>query len=251
MKKTGLLSVIALSVALAACGGGETELPKGEPVAKVAAPDGKQWVDVVSKTAEGGYLIGNPDAPIQLVEYAALTCSHCAEFKHEAYEELQSKYIASGQMNFEVRNFLLGPYDIPISILTRCAGPEPYLALTDQFYAEQRGVLEQLQKADGAAIEAALKRPEEERFVALAQVMGVIDFFTARGISEDQAKACLADPANTKELIDMTQVASDPSGKYKVTGTPSFFLNGAPLEIKATPSAWTQVKTALQDAGAR
>lgn len=252
MSKTGLLSIAVLSLALASCGGGDTaSAPSGEAVAKVAAPAGTQWIDVVSKTEEGGYLIGNPDAPIRLIEYGSVTCSHCAEFQEESGDELQSKYIASGQMNFEFRNFLLNPYDIPISILTRCSGEGAYLALTDQFYANQRVVLEAMSKTDPSVMETALKKPEGERFFALAQAMGVIDFFKARGVSEDQAKACLSDPKNAKELIDMTELAADPGGKYKVSGTPSFFLNGAQLEMQATPSVWTQVKTALQNAGAR
>jgi protein-disulfide isomerase len=252
MRKIRLLSIAALSLALVSCGGGEgSDAPKGEALAKVAAPAGKAWVDTVSKTAEGGFLIGNPDAKIKLIEYAAVTCSHCAEFEEEGYGDLLGKYVADGRVSFEIRNFLLNPYDIPISIMTRCSGPETYLALTQQFYQNQRPQMEAMQKTDPATFEAALKKPEGERFVALAQAMGVIEFFKARGVSEDQAKTCLADPKNAKELIDMTEKAADPAGQYKVTGTPSFFLNGQQLVMKPSPSVWTQVKTALQNAGAR
>lgn len=252
MKNISFLTLAVSALALAACGNNDTSsAPTGEAVAKIAAPAGKQWVDVVTKTPEGGYLVGNPDAKVRLIEYGSVTCSHCAEFKAEAFDELQSKYIASGQANFEFRNFLLNPYDIPISILTRCAGEGPYLALTEQFYTNQRPVLDAMSKTDPAIMQAALKKPENERFVALGQAMGVIEFFKERGVSEDQAKACLSDPKNAKELIDMTEKAADPAGSYKVTGTPSFFLNGAPIEIKPTPSVWTQVKTAMQNAGAR
>jgi protein-disulfide isomerase len=252
MRKLGLLSIAALSLALVSCGGAEDgTAPKSEAVAKVAPPAGKAWVDVVSKTTEGGYQIGNPDAKIKLIEYAAVTCSHCAEFEQEGYEDLLGKYVAGGQVNFEIRNFLLNPYDIPITLLTRCSGEGAYLALTQQFYQNQRTAMEALQKADPKVMEAAMKQPENTRFLALAQAMGVIEFFKARGVSEDQAKGCLSDPKQAKELIDMTQKAADPSGNFKVTGTPSFFLNGSPLEMQNTPSVWTQVKTALQNAGAR
>jgi protein-disulfide isomerase len=250
MRMKSLLVATAAALVLAACGGeaGSSGAVKGEPVAKVAAPAGKQWVDVVSKTEEGGYLIGNPDAKIKLVEYASVTCSHCAEFETEAYEPLLTNYVGTGQVSFEVRNFLLNPYDIPISILTRCSGPEAYLALTQQFYQNQRPVLDAMSKVEPATIEAAMKRPETERYVAMAQAMGVIEFFKARGVSEDQAKACLADPSAPKELLGMTEKAAS---ELKVTGTPSFFLNGQLLEISPQPSVWTQVKTRLQEAGAR
>ena len=76
------LAAVALPLALAisACGDKKSgELPTSkEPVAKVAAPAGKTWNDVVEKTAEGGYRMGNPDAPVKLLEYGALSCSHCA-----------------------------------------------------------------------------------------------------------------------------------------------------------------------------
>ena len=251
MRKLGYLSIAALSLALVSCGGEDKATPSAEPVAKTAAPAGKAWVDTVSKTAEGGFLIGNPDAKIKLVEYAAVTCSHCAEFEKEGYPDLLDKYVAGGQVNFEVRNFLLNPYDIPITILTRCSGPDAYLALTRQFYENQATAMEPARKTDPAVFEAALKKPEGERFLALAQAMGVVEFFKARGVSEDQAKVCLSDPKNAKELIAMTDKASDPEGVYKVTGTPSFFLNGAPVALSNGSPVWTQIKSALQNAGAR
>ena len=251
MRKLGYLSIAALSLVLVSCGGDDKTAPKGDVVAKTTAPAGKAWVDVVSKTAEGGFLIGNPDAKIKLVEYAAVTCSHCAEFEKEGYPDLLDKYVAGGQVNFEVRNFLLNPYDIPITILTRCSGPDAYLALTRQFYENQEAAMEPARKSDPKIFEAALKKPEGERFLALAQAMGVVEFFKARGVSEDQAKSCLSDPKNAKELIAMTEKATDPSGSYKVTGTPSFFLGGAPIELSNGSPPWTQVKSALQNAGAR
>ena len=250
MRIKSLLIATVAAMALSACGSesGTTGSVQGEPVAKVAAPAGKAWVDVVSKTGEGGYLIGNPDAKIKLVEYASVTCSHCADFDAEGYEPLFADYVGTGQVNLEIRNFLLNPYDIPISILTRCSGPEAYVALTQQFYQNQRTVLDAMSKVDPATIEAAMKLPEAERYVAMAQAMGVIEFFKARGVSEDQAKICLADPNAPKELIAMTEKAAK---ELKVTGTPSFFLNGQILEMANTPSVWTQVKTRLQEAGAR
>jgi protein-disulfide isomerase len=252
MRKFVSLSIAAMTLALVSCGGDKDgAAPKGDAVAKVAAPAGKAWVDVISKTKEGGYLIGNPDAKIKLVEYAAVTCSHCAEFEKEGYPDLLDKYVAGGQVNFEIRNFLLNPYDIPISILTRCSGPDAYLALTRQFYENQAAAMEPARKSDPKIFEAALAKPEGQRFVALAQAMGVIEFFKARGVSEDQAKTCLADPKNAKELVDMTEKAADPAGTYKVTGTPSFFMNGSPVTMENGASVWVQLKTALQNAGAR
>ena len=249
MRRNSIIAAALLSVALVGCNSqSEGETPKGEVVKAVAAPAGAQWVDTVKKSEEGGYIIGNPGAPIKLVEYASVTCSHCRDFEKEGYEELLRDYVGTGKVSFEIRNFLLNPYDVPISILTRCAGPESYLALTQQFYQNQTVVLGALQNVDQAKMQAALQLPDDQRFGALAQTMGVIDFFKARGVSEDQAKMCLSKKENAEELVKMTDKAAN---ELKVTGTPSFFLNGVKFDLEGGKPGWTQVKRRLQEAGAR
>lgn len=245
MRKIALSVASALALSLAACGGsgGEGDV-SGEPVAEVKPPEGQQWVDVVAKSEDGGYVVGNPQAPIKLVEYASVTCSHCAEFEKEAFPELFEEYIASGKVSLEIRNFLLNPYDIPITLLTQCSGEDAYLALTQEFFKNQADVLTSLNQRDPAAMEAALQKPETERYYALAQAMGVIDFFKARGISEDQAKACLTDKAKADALIAQTEKGRKEAG---VTGTPYFQINGNSIEY----GGWSNLEQRLQKAGAR
>jgi protein-disulfide isomerase len=248
MRMKSILTATIAVLALSACGGTEEGAVKGEPVAAVAPPAGKEWVDMVSKTADGGYLVGNPNAKIKLIEYASVTCSHCREFKEEAFEPLLSKYVGTGKVSFELRNFLLNPYDIPISILTRCAGPEAYMGLTQQFYENQSSFLDGLSKGDQKGMQAAMQLPENQRFLALGQAMGVIDFFKARGISDDQAKQCLTNPANATEMVKMTDRATN---EFKITGTPGFLLNGVMFQLEAGSSGWLQVERRLKEAGAR
>jgi protein-disulfide isomerase len=250
MRKSIVMAASLMVLALAGCnsGGGEGETPKGEVVKAVSAPAGKQWVDVVSKTAANGYLFGNPDAPIKLVEYASVTCGHCKAFEEEGFPELLEKYVGTGKVSFELRNFLLNPYDVPISILTRCAGPEAYLALTQQFFQNQSSFLEAAQKVDPAKMQAAMQLPENQRFVVLGQELGAIEFFKSRGISEDQAKMCLAKPENATELVALTEKGGKDD---KVSGTPSFVLNGIPFGLESGSSGWGQVERRLQEAGAR
>eukprot|EP01041_Mallomonas_annulata_P018631 gene18631-37641_t len=89
MRIKSLFITAAAALALAACGSGDSAgAPKGEPIAKVAAPAGKAWTDVVTKTEAGGYKMGNPDAKLQLVEYGAITCPGCAQFSVQSTEEL-------------------------------------------------------------------------------------------------------------------------------------------------------------------
>ena len=131
-----LMAVAAsLALALAACGGkdkasappqnetAQSEPPKSEPIAAVSPPAGQKWVDTASDTALGGVVIGNPDAPVKLVEYASHTCPHCALFAAEATGPLRDKYIASGVVSYGIRNQIHDPVDLDVAMLARCNGP--------------------------------------------------------------------------------------------------------------------------------
>lgn len=241
-----MTSLLAIStMTLSACNGdSEGEVTSAEPLPNVEAPAGTEWRSVVAKTEENGYVIGNPEAPIKLVEYAALTCSACAAFENEAYSEIIEDYVGTGRVSFEIRNFLLNPYGLVLGVLTRCGPAESYPALTEQVFKNQAAILNGLQSKDPKVMEAAFAKAENEGYGEAAQAMGVIDFFKERGISEDQANACLSDKSKIQELLDMTEKGSK---EYKVQGTPSFFINNAKVEY----SGWANLKGKLQAAGAR
>lgn len=247
MRSLKILTASIAAFALASCGGGGTgEAPKGEPVAAVAAPAGKQWVDVVSKTAEGGYLIGNPDAEIKLVEFASLTCHVCAQFSKDSSSELHEKFINNGKISYEFRNFVRDEFDLMASRIARCGADEAMLPLTDQFMAFQETLFANAQKlGTDKALEAKMSALKGgERFFALADAAGIVEFFAQRGVSRDQSKACLADTKEMQKLADMT---AEYGKKYDIPGTPTFYLNGTKLDV----TAWQQVKGKLQEAGAR
>lgn len=242
-----LLTLIAapLSLALAACGsnGDDSGTTSGEPVARIAPPAGKSWADVVEKTPEGGYRMGNPDAPIKLVEYGSLTCPHCADFAAKSAAELRDNFVASGRVSFEFRNFVRDGLDITAAQLTRCGTPESYFALTEQVFANQNAMFEQAQKA-GQNLDQAMTAPPEKRGIAIAQLVGLTDFFAARGIAKEQAATCLADGAAAEALAKATQ---DQAKQYDIQGTPTFLINGQKVEM----NTWPEVKAKLEQAGAR
>ena len=110
------------AVALAGCGETKTDQTKEQDViAKVAAPAGKSWSQTVAKTADGGYVMGNPDAPIKVIEFASITCSHCAAFSVESHEEIKRDFIDTGRVSLEVRNFIRDPLDASAAAI--CASP--------------------------------------------------------------------------------------------------------------------------------
>ncbi|MYL98804.1 thioredoxin domain-containing protein [Novosphingobium sp. FGD1] len=244
----GLL-VAPLALGLAACGDKKEEAgagatTSGEPLAKVAAPAGKAWADTIEKTAEGGYRMGNPDAPIKLIEYGALSCSHCAEFAKESFEKLRDDYVASGRVSYELRYFMLNALDVPASLLATCGSTEAVIPLSEQFWAWQPKMFENLQAAGDARLRQLDALPKEQQFAAFADVAGMTEFFSSRGIALDQAKVCLADTAKAKAIADMTQKATE---QFNVTGTPTFIINGN----NVGSMGWKELEPKLQQAGAR
>lgn len=248
-RKTLFIAVAApLALGLAACGDKAATDPtavEAAPVATVAAPAGTAWRDTVQVTAEDGHLVGNPAAPIKLIEYGSLTCPTCAAFAVEGMEPLLSKYVDSGRVSYELRNFAVhGPVDIVLARIVRCGAKEAVVPLSDQVWHNVQALVSPLQ-ANQAAVEQAMSLPMDQRFVAMAQVGGFYDFFASRGISADQAKACLADVPALEKLAQGTDTYAK---KYQVNGTPTFALNGNKLD---GVNSWSTLEPVLQRAGAR
>lgn len=240
------LAAVPLALGLAACGKKDetTAAPSGEPIAKIAPPAGKAWADTIEKTAEGGYRMGNPNAPIKVVEYGALSCSHCAEFAKESFGKMRDDYIASGRVSYELRYFMLNALDVPASLLATCSSTEAVIPLSEQYWAWQPKMFENLQAAGDAKLNAVQSLPKDQQLPAIAEIAGMTDFFASRGISRDQAKACLADAGKAKALADQTQKATE---EFNISGTPSFVINGNVVGSMA----WTELEAKIQQAGAR
>ena len=236
-----------LALALSACGSGGSEdgaAVTGEPLEKIAPPDGKSWSEVIAKTEDLGMLMGNPGAPIKLIEFASLTCSHCADFAEKSKTELRETFVNSGRVSYEFRNYLRDPIDLTAAQLTRCAAPESFFALTEQVLLNQGAILQKAQDAGEAAYQAAMEAPDDKRGQAIAQLTGLADFFAARGVSKDQSATCLANATEAQALAKATQDATE---DFSITGTPTFLLNGSKLDA----NTWPEIKAALEKAGAR
>jgi protein-disulfide isomerase len=236
------------ALALAACGskddGAGGNLPKGEPIAAVAAPSGQMWSDVVSATPEGGMRMGNPEAPLKLVEYGSLSCPHCAKLANDGMETLVDKYVNSGRVSYEFRSFPIhGVIDVPMTVMMRCADPSAYFPLLEQVFKTQEDWIKTAE-AGNAQAQAASNLPPNQRFVALADAFGLTDWFAARGLAKDQAHMCLADPAAAEKVAKEGQTWSENG----IDSTPTLVLNGNKLE---NVYEWDQLEPVLQNAGAR
>lgn len=250
MTVSRLLSLPLLALApllLASCDDAATadgaSVANGEALPTMAAPAGTKWTETVTVTPEGGYMIGNPDAPLKLVEYASHTCSHCADFAKTGKEPLKNQYVATGVVSFEQREAFLNPFDVVLAGLTQCGAKEQMQPLSDQVWGNLESVFAGLQ-GNPQAVQAAGQLPLDQRFVAIAEATGLIEFFAARGLSADQARSCLADTARIEALVKTTETNAE---KDNITGTPTFFLNGKKLE----GTAWEVIEPQLKRAGAR
>lgn len=236
-----------LALGLAACGSSDDatgEIPQGEAIDPIAAPEGTQWSDQVVVTDYAGYQIGNPDAPIKVVEYGSLTCPACAAFANTGMAPLREEYVNSGRVSFELRNLAIhGMVDLVLARLARCGPPEAVQPLSDQVWANVGPLTEPL-RTNAAALEQVSSLPMEQRFVAFAERAGYIDFFAARGVSADQARSCLADVSAMEALANQT---ADQAKEFNITGTPTFIINGTKID----GTNWPSLEAALQRAGAR
>ena len=243
MKNILKISAMALAMTLAACGG-ETAANGGAATGSIEVDTSQNWVELVTKTEDGGFRMGNPDAPITIVEFASLTCSHCATFAEESFTPLTETYISQGIVSFEVRNFVRDPLDLSAALLTRCNGEGPFFQLNERLFANQNAMFETIQGADQAQLQA-LATPEAlqsgRTFVGFAEAAGLIDLVGGLGISDAQARACLADSDAVSELEEMrSQALND----HNVSGTPSFLINGS---LATGISSWPQLDARLQE----
>lgn len=208
---------------------------------KVAAK--RDWSKMVAETAVGGFRMGNPAAPVKLVEYGSLACPHCRHFEETGYRPLVQSYVRGGRVSYEFRNLLISGPDISMSLLAHCSGPGKFFAMSQYVYATQpqwQKTFEDMSAADKAALD---KMTDPQRVIRYAEMAGMAKMATRFGVTPERAKQCLADPKGVKRLLDMTQQATS-SG---VASTPTFLINGKITEA----ATWEELEPLLRLAGGR
>ena len=244
--RAAAVALAAFALSLAACSKNDdtaaTPTVSSTPIAQIAPPAGKAWTEVVAVTPKGGFVIGNPDAPLKLVEYASHTCHVCADFSKQGAAAMD-KYVDTGVISYEIRNLVRDPVDLSIAVLARCGSPEAFHPLANQAWGQFDELMNTVQ-ANGAALEQAQQAPEAQRLQAIAQASGIMDFFAARGVSRDQGMQCLGNTAKATQIAETSQAQAT---ELDIQGTPSFFLNGRKLDV----TTWAALEPVLQQAGAR
>ena len=238
-----VLAFVAIAaLALAGCSKQGGDAGPSAPVAAVPPPAGKSWTEVVSATPEGGFRMGNPSAPVQLVEYGSFSCPHCKAFEAEGLPVLKRTYIASGRLSYEFRSFLLHSPDVPVTLLVQCRGPETFFPLSKQVFGAQDVWLNKLVAVPAKAQERWQSMAPVDQFHAMVTAAGLKGFLAARGLPAAQQDTCLANPMGPSRLVGMRDHATNDLG---VNGTPTFFING---QIVDGVAAWSQLEPRLKDA---
>lgn len=210
---------------------------------QVPPPKGGDWSTVVTQTAAGGYVMGNPNAGVKLIEYGSMTCPHCAEFDEKGLQPLIDNYVKSGRVSFEFRNFVRDPFDLTASLIARCGGTRQFFPLTRQLFAGQDQWIGKIQSAGAEQQQALAALPPKQQFAAIAKLAGLQQWAAQRGVPSAKSGACLANESEVNRLVQMNGDATQQYPGFR--GTPSFVLNGKLLDDTAT---WETLEPKLRAA---
>jgi protein-disulfide isomerase len=196
------LLIAAAAVAVVAAGGGYYYWSQPSATAAPKTPAGGVDVssaDLLTPGPLGDEVQGAANAPVTLIEYASMTCPHCASFHETTYPEMKKKYIDTGKIRFIFREFPLDTLAMAGSMLARCAGKEKFFPLIETLFAQQK--------------EWVTQKPMQP-LLAIARQAG----FTQQSFEE-----CLANQQVQNGIEEGRQRAVQ---RLNVQSTPTFFING-------------------------
>lgn len=181
---------------------------RGEGPTEVPVEDLMKTVDGLPDVA-----LGPADAKVAVVEYASMTCGHCAKFHKDVFPQIKTKYIDSGKIRFIMREFPLDNLAAAASMLARCAAADKVYPMVDMLFATQ---------ADWAFAQG---NPVPKLFEIAKQA----------GFTQDSFDKCLT---NQKLLDQINMQRTRGSEQFGVSATPSFFINGKKLQGAPTLAAF-------------
>jgi protein-disulfide isomerase len=175
-------------------------------------------VEELMKSPEGldELSFGSADAKITVIEYASMTCPHCAHFTNDVFGDFKKKYIDTGKVRYIFRDFPLDNLAAAVSMLARCAGKDKALPMIDTFYAKQ----------------------QDWAFASGSPVPKLFDIAKQAGFTQESFDKCLTD----QKLLDkITTERTRASDVFGVNATPTFFINGKRLQEAPSMEAFDKV----------
>ncbi|MDP3854064.1 thioredoxin domain-containing protein [Phenylobacterium sp.] len=167
----------------------------------------------VGAPAVGDMSLGDPKAKVKMVEYASLSCVHCAAFNNEVLPAFKKKYVDTGKVHYTLREVLTDPAPVAAAgfMTARCAGKANYFKVVDAAF--------------GGFDEMARTGDARGNLLAAAK---------AGGMTEEQFVACISDGTALQALQTRTEKAAQEAG---ISGTPTFFFNGKKVSDHAMTAA--------------
>jgi protein-disulfide isomerase len=236
---------LACAILLVAAAGSDAKqahaaaVPAKSAHAKPAATD---WTHVVKGTPAGGFVMGNPNARVKLIEYGSMTCPHCRHFDETGVPKLLGQYVKTGRVSYEFRNYVRDALDLTASLLARCNGAKSFFTVTRALYKEQPKWEDKVQGASEDQVKAINALPLSRKFAELGKLAGFQSWAAASGMPAAKSTQCLTNEAAVKQLVEMTGAANDQFPDFK--GTPTFVINGTMIDLG--PVTEDQVWPALQ-----
>jgi protein-disulfide isomerase len=150
--------------------------------------------------------MGDPKAPVKMLEYASVTCSHCARFNNDVFPAFKAKYIDTGKVHYTFKEFLTPPEPVAAAgfLIARCAGKDKYFDVVD-----------------------ALFRSQEEMYRSGDAKGTLLRVAQSVGMTEAQFSACVQDEKAAEALNARMEKAVD---QDKIAATPTFFINGKKVQ---------------------
>lgn len=204
---SALMGAMAIALLSAAALIGSAALPSGQAIAQDTDP-----------SAVIEMVMGDENAPVEVIEYASFTCPHCQAFHEESFKKLKKDYIDTGKVRFIYREVYFDRYGLWASMIARCAGPDRFFGVTDLIYDGQS---EWARAGDPQAIVGELRK------------IGRL-----AGLTDDELDVCLQDGEKAQALVTWYQANVE---KDEITGTPSFIVNGK----KVANQKWEDFKAIL------
>ena len=177
-------------------GGPSSDRRAVQPATSPAAPAAVAAVEIGADE----FIMGDANAPVTIVEYASLTCPHCANFHVNILPELKKSYIDTGKARLVYRDFPLDRLALSGAMMARCAGRERYFGFIDTMYRKQESW-----------------RAAKDQLKALARI-GLLG-----GISQEDFDACMKDKAMEDRIMAMRL---DGQNEFAIDSTPSFIIDG-------------------------
>jgi len=202
MIAVGALVAVAVAAGIYYYRGGFNQDPQ-----RVADKD-KVDPDVAMLMAAGplpDIVVGSANAPNTIVEYASMTCPHCAQFQTEVFPQVKAKYIDTGKARYILREFPLDNLAAAAFMLARCSGNDRYYPMVDALFSTQ----------ESWAVPGV---DAKDKLLQIAR---------QAGMSKDEFDKCLTDKELFSKIVQVRQIAND---KFQVDSTPTFFINGKRLK---------------------